>query len=147
MTESSKRSRQVTFVRFALAVALAGTAGIAWMSFDLGIWDQSGPGPGFLPFVEAIGLGLIVLAGLPAYRASSDLLLMPANVTSILGQAAVVAAFAILMPYFGFVAAAWGIVIATAWLNGERNWLAMLLLGGGCAFGIQYLFAMLGTTL
>ncbi|SDN73476.1 tripartite tricarboxylate transporter TctB family protein [Ensifer sp. YR511] len=126
-----------------LAIAICA----ACLSHGLRIWSETGPGAGLFPFSASCGIALMCLVWMAQASSDASASVRFDRLGSIVCQLALLGLFAFVMNTLGFIAAAVLVVAGTALLTGERNWIAIALLSVGTAFGVQYLFGVLGTPL
>lgn len=132
-----------------LLAALGVTA--ATMAWGFGLGTLSQPGAGFFPFWAAIlvtgcAAGILLQAFLGARAAgaaAADTKLPAARWLKILVCVAILAAFAIALPWIGFVPSTFLVMLALSRMDRETSWLASFLIALLGAAGFWILFVKL----
>ena len=121
-------------------------------SLQLQMYTESGPGAGLFP--AGIGIGLCLLSALwflqtrREAQVAGGVNTRPGMLPGRVGlQLLALVLFVPVFQWFGYMAAAAALTIATALIAGERNWLGIGVVGLITTVGVYYLFAALGTTI
>lgn len=150
MSQATSHTKPHAERLFAL-VLVAVAAYTFFYARGLRLYTPSGPGAGLFPLLISVALGLgsvlwlFQLWRVPEGNASA----VPgvSAATRVALQTLVVVAFVLLLKPLGYAPSAFLLVVGTALIAGERNWIWLTIVAGIASFGIKFLFHLLGTSL